>query len=452
MVKIRSTAERIYGWIRCNPIKAVKTAVISAMCCAGAAYMWYMCTFTAVTVAYADGVRIGAVNSADVFAPVMQASNDAGLITYPPAKTPNITFEVSLEREPETLSQKQIYEKVYAVATDGYRAMYGLYVDGKFSAAGESREMLNGIVKTVEDGIKAQCGDDAQITSSIEIKKVHCKGEYAHTSERILAQLSGGLSYTDISEGEDIFNIFFEEDADKSFAPDISNSNTSSGISTNYDAQIQTKYVTVSEEIPFDTVYEQTERYFKGTYIKKNDGENGIKTVTYEIRYENGKEISRTAVEESVLLLPVDKTVYMGIKEKPKTASTGEFIWPLKKGDYIITSDYGYRNDDDVSGYHDGLDLGADKGTTISAADGGRVIVAETHRSYGIYVIIQHDDGTKTVYAHMSKRSVSVGDRVYQGQKIGEVGSTGYSTGDHLHFEIIKNGNKVDPEKYLPKR
>ena len=88
----------------------------------------------------------------------------------------------------------------------------------------------------------------------------------------------------------------------------------------------------------------------------------------------------------------------------------------------------------------------------ISAADGGRVIVAETHRSYGIYVIIQHDDGTKTVYAHMSKRTVSVGDRVYQGQKIGEVGSTGYSTGDHLHFEIIKNGNKVDPEKYLPER
>ena len=451
MNKIRSTAQRVYSDIRSNPQKAVKPAIIALMCCMFIAYVCYMCTFTAVTVAYADGVRIGAVNSADVFAPVMQASNDAKAITYPPAKTPDITFEVSLSRGGETLSQKQIYEKVYAVATDGYRAMYGLYVDGKFSAAGESREMLNGIIKTVEDGIKAQGGEDAHITSSLEVKKVYCKGEYAHTSDRILAQLSGGLSYTDFTEGEDIFNIFFEEDADKSFAPDISNSNPS-GINTNLDTQIQTKYVTVSEEIPFGTVYEQTEKYFKGTYIKKNDGENGIKTVTYEIRYENGREISRTAVEESVLLLPVDKTVYMGVKEKPKTASTGEFIWPLEKGDYIITSDFGYRHDDEVSGYHDGIDMGADKGTTISAADGGRVIVAETHRSYGIYVIIQHDDGTKTVYAHMSKRTVSVGDRVYQGQKIGEVGSTGYSTGDHLHFEIIKNGNKVDPEKYLPKR
>lgn len=450
MSKIRSTAERICGYIRRNPSKAVKTAVISAMCCACTAYMWYMCTFTAVTVAYADGVRIGAVESADVFAPVMQASNDAQMITYPPAKTPEITFEVSLSRGGETLSQKQIYERVYALATEGYRSMYALYVDGNFSAAGESREMLNSIVKTVEDSIKAQ-GDDVQITSTLEIKKVYCKGEYAHTSDRILAKLSGGLSYTDIAEGEDIFNVFFEEDADKSFAPDISNSNTS-GISTSIDAQIQTKYVTVSEEIPFGTVYEQTEKYFKGTYVKKNDGENGLKTVKYEIRYENGKEISRIAVDESVIAEPVDKTVYMGVKEKPKTASTGKFIWPLKKGDYIITSDYGYRHDDEVSGYHEGIDMGADKGTVISAADGGRVIVAETHRSYGIYVIIQHDDGTKTVYAHMSKRTVSVGDRVYQGQKIGEVGSTGLSTGDHLHFEIIKNGHKVDPEKYLPKR
>ena len=451
MKKIRTTAERVYEYVLANPIDAVKTAAVTLLGCACMAYMCYMCTFNAVTVAYADGERIGVVNSADVFAPVMQASNDASIITYPPAKAPNVTFEVSLERDVQPLSQKQIYEKVYDIATDGYREMYGLYVDGKFAAANRDKGTLEQIVKTVEDSIKAQGGDGVRITSSVELKKIYCAGEYAHSADRILAQLSGGISYTDDSS-HDVLDVFFQDDADKSFAPNISDSNTSSEITTNFDVQAQTKYITVSEGIPYATVYEETEKYYEGVYIKKNDGKNGVKTVIYEIRYENGKEISRTPIEESVAEEPVDKVVYMGVKEKPKTASVGEFIWPLQKGKYVISSHFGHRDFSATGNFHAALDLAADRGVTIMAADGGRVIAAYTHRSYGIHVVIQHDDGTKTLYAHMSKCVVSEGDRVYQGQKIGEVGSTGFSTGDHLHFEVIIGGKQVDPEKYLPKR
>lgn len=454
MKKITKTAERFYNGILENPVKAVKITAVVAMLCMCIAYIAYMCTYTAVTVAYADGVRIGTVNSADVFAPVMQASNDARLITYPPAKTPDITFEVCLERNTDTLSQKQIYEKVYGIATEGYKEAYALYIDGEFAAANENSDTLRQITSTIADGIQAQNGDGVEITSDIEVKKIYCAGEYVHGADRILSSLANGLSYTvDIEGDADIFEFFFEEDADKSFAPNISSSNNSASISTNIDEQVKTKYITVTEEIPYITVYEKTQDHYEGVYIKKNDGENGCKTVTYEIKYENGKEVMRTPIEEKVIAQATDKVVYMGIKVRPSTASTGDFIWPLNKGDYIITSHFGYREFDGTSDYHKALDLAADRGTDIFAADGGKVItVSYNHRSYGIYVVVQHDDGKRTLYAHMSACSVSVGDKVYQGQKIGEVGSTGYSTGDHLHFEVIVNGIQVDPEKYLPKR
>ncbi|MBR6645808.1 MAG: peptidoglycan DD-metalloendopeptidase family protein [Clostridia bacterium] len=450
MNKIRQTAKRVYASVLANPVKAAKITAVALFGCICMVYMCYMCTFTAVTVAYADGERIGVVDSADVFAPVMQASNDASLITYPPAKAPSITFEVKLERNSEALSQKQIYEKVYGIATEGYREMFGLYVDGRFAAANESIDVLSKVVKTVEDTVKAQ-GEGVSITSSLEIKKIYCTGEYAHGEERILSLLSGGISYTDDTD-EVVLDIFLSDDADKSFAPDISASNSSSDISTSVDVQAQTKYITVNEDVPFATVYEETEKYFEGVYVKKSDGKNGSVTVLYEIKYENGTEISRTAIERTMTDAPVDKVVYMGIKEKPKTASTGAFIWPLQKGTYIISSRFGPR-DMGSRTYHYGLDMAANKGVTIMAADGGLVIAAYTHNSYGIHVIVQHDDGTKTLYAHMSKCSVSEGDRVYQGQKLGEVGTTGFSTGNHLHFEVIINDRtKVDPEKYLPER
>ena len=81
----------------------------------------------------------------------------------------------------------------------------------------------------------------------------------------------------------------------------------------------------------------------------------------------------------------------------------------------------------------------------IQAANGGEVVTSTYSNAWGNYVVVNHGGGTATLYAHMSKRLVSVGDKVSKGDVLGEVGSTGYSTGNHLHFEIIKNGTSVDP-------
>ncbi|MCH7471955.1 peptidoglycan DD-metalloendopeptidase family protein [bacterium] len=98
---------------------------------------------------------------------------------------------------------------------------------------------------------------------------------------------------------------------------------------------------------------------------------------------------------------------------------------------------------------HTGVDISAPRGTAILAAGDGKVVMAERMGGYGKCVIIDHGDGRSTLYGHCSKYTCEVGDVVKKGEKIAEVGSTGYSTGNHLHFEVRINGNPVDPLKQL---
>ncbi|MDR2359832.1 MAG: peptidoglycan DD-metalloendopeptidase family protein [Oscillospiraceae bacterium] len=129
--------------------------------------------------------------------------------------------------------------------------------------------------------------------------------------------------------------------------------------------------------------------------------------------------------------------------------STGQFIWPSDST--TITSGFGARASPTkgASTYHKGVDVGAKHGSNIYASDSGKVVIAEYSSSYGNYVMINHGDGRYTVYAHMSKISCKVGNSVTQGQVIGLVGSTGISTGPHLHFEIHTNGAAVNPMNYF---
>jgi murein DD-endopeptidase MepM/ murein hydrolase activator NlpD len=128
---------------------------------------------------------------------------------------------------------------------------------------------------------------------------------------------------------------------------------------------------------------------------------------------------------------------------------TGSMIWPVNG---TVTSGYGYRIHPILGKriLHTGIDIAASSGTSIWAADGGAVIYATWVSGYGNTVAIDHGGGISTLYAHQSSMAVSVGQTVKKGQVIGYVGSTGYSTGPHLHFEVRVNGTPVDPMGYLP--
>ncbi|MBO8127069.1 MAG: peptidoglycan DD-metalloendopeptidase family protein [Firmicutes bacterium] len=122
--------------------------------------------------------------------------------------------------------------------------------------------------------------------------------------------------------------------------------------------------------------------------------------------------------------------------------------WPVRGQ---VTAEYGWRVHpiDKVKRFHEGIDIEAAQGTPIKAAAAGRVALSGWVGGYGYTVILEHADGFSTVYAHASKLLVQAGDLVQAGQTIAEVGSTGLSTGPHLHFEVRRSGQAVDPREYL---
>ena len=135
------------------------------------------------------------------------------------------------------------------------------------------------------------------------------------------------------------------------------------------------------------------------------------------------------------------KSVYTG---------NGQFAWPSNSSTRI-TSSYGYRTHP-ISGkqsLHRGIDIGAALGSNVLAAESGTVITAGWNNSYGYYITINHGGGLVTLYAHNSKLLVSKGDKVTKGQVIAKCGSTGNSTGPHIHFEVQLNGALQNPMNYL---
>ena len=136
-------------------------------------------------------------------------------------------------------------------------------------------------------------------------------------------------------------------------------------------------------------------------------------------------------------------------KEDLKLAlGEGLFVYPLQGR---LTSSFGWRQDpiNKERRFHSAIDMAAPLGTTVKSAMDGRVSLVGLNSVYGKYIILSHSNGFQTMYAHLSATSVKQGERVEQGAKIGEVGSTGYSTGPHLHFALFKNGRPVNPLDFL---
>jgi len=149
-------------------------------------------------------------------------------------------------------------------------------------------------------------------------------------------------------------------------------------------------------------------------------------------------EASSAAIEAQINA--ADAGTAGGPVDSPSAAG---LIWPVAGP---ITSPFGMR----WGKLHPGIDIGAAMGTPIHAAASGSVVYAGWMTGYGNLTVIDHGGGIATAYAHQSKLEVSVGDQVTQGQEIGLIGSTGFSTGPHLHFEVRVNGVPVDPMGYLP--
>ncbi len=191
------------------------------------------------------------------------------------------------------------------------------------------------------------------------------------------------------------------------------------------------------ETIPFETKTE-IDNNASGVRIKQ-DGRDGEKKIVYVATKVNGSVDEQEIKEETVLKEAVARVL---VKGKTVTVASrgggGAIDWPV----YGQITKYYQRG-------HTGLDIGARSGSTIRAADSGTVTFTGWQGGYGNFIIVNHGNGMITRYAHCSSISVSKGQQVARGETIGAVGSTGRSTGPHLHFEVLSGGSFQNPLSYL---
>lgn len=207
--------------------------------------------------------------------------------------------------------------------------------------------------------------------------------------------------------------------------------------------------VEYQDEIAYSTEWVDDDSMYQGESRVITAGVNGVANVTANVSYVDGVESSRDVISSVTVTEPVTRVVAVGTKERPKTMASGTFAWPTSGR---LTSTFGGRSSPGGIGStnHKGIDIAGSRGLAINASDGGTVTYAGWMSGYGYLVIIDHGNGFQTYYGHNSKLLVSVGEKVYKGQQIAKMGSTGNSTGNHCHFEIRLYGTPVNPLNYLP--
>ncbi len=198
----------------------------------------------------------------------------------------------------------------------------------------------------------------------------------------------------------------------------------------------------VKEEIPFQTEIKENPNMLRGDTKVKQAGHPGEKVVSYNITRENGRTIKKEIVSKKIVKEAENRIVIKGTKVTP-SRGTGRLAWPAAGG--YISSYQGMR----WGRFHKGIDIARPRNLNILAADNGTVTFAGWDGGYGNKVMINHNNGMSTVYGHLSSIDVRVGQIVAQGQSIGVMGSTGNSTGIHLHFEVYQNGKLNNPMGYL---
>lgn len=192
------------------------------------------------------------------------------------------------------------------------------------------------------------------------------------------------------------------------------------------------------EEFNLPIQYIEDNSMYEGQYVVEYDGTSGTRNVTAYISYENGKEKGRSILQQTVYTEPTAEIIRTGILPSP------EFVVPLEN--CFISSGFGYR----WGSLHTGNDYACGYGEPIYASAPGYVeTVTHSNEGYGNNVVIRHDDHLQTRYAHMSETACEEGQYVQRFEVIGYAGSTGNSTGNHCHFEIIQDGVAINPFVYL---
>lgn len=428
--------------------------------CVGIGAVAFNGMYTKAYVAYVNGEEVGVVSSEEELSSIV--GNVETRVASVLGEEYSYDAEITLAPtylDAGTQTNARAVEDALFEDTGAMMNAYAVSVDGQELGYAQTSEELQTMLDNVTEPYLNEQTVEHRFTQDVEIYEVEVPSNTEFTPDTLQSTLSGNkeeAEYVTVERG-DTFNSIAEAagltgDELQALNPDADSSQLTAGDQLLVKQAVPMLTVetvvteTYEETIQSPVEYVDNPNLYEGTTRLKAAGQDGVEKIEARITCINGQETQREEVSRTTVQEATTTYMYQGTKEKPATASTGSFIWPLSG---TITSRFGYRNIFGSTSFHSGLDIAAPYGTQISAADGGTVTFAGWRGSYGQTVIITHDDGTVTYYAHCSSLLVNAGDKVYQGQAIARVGMTGTATGYHCHFEVRVNGKSVDPENYL---
>lgn len=421
--------------------------------------------YTPSYVVSVDGVTLGVVTEPEVFEDAMDRVEEraSDILGYDYTLDSTVSYEFALT-EKDKLSNVGDFETYLFDQIGEVMKSYVLKVNGEFIGAAEDEASLTAMLDAIKAPYVNENTTSADFVESVSITRQYTPSDVEQDLSVMQARLTentNGQTTYEVQSGDTFMQIAYDNDMSMSeleaLNPDVDVNKIYIGQILNVREVIPflsvetTETVTYQEAIASPVEEVQDDSMYQGETKVLDPGSEGLAEITADVTYVNGNERERTVTNTVTLAEPTTKVIAVGTKERPSWLPNGYFIWPVYGN---ITSYFGYRYIFGSYSYHSGIDIAAPYGTGIQAADGGTVIWAGTgtgsNWSYGKYVIIDHGNGYQTYYAHCSSLLVSVGDKVYQGQTIAKVGSTGRSTGNHCHFQVKINGTTVNPLSYLP--
>ena len=340
---------------------------------------------------------------------------------------------------------------------------YALYVDDELIAATTFPGALEGLLEQLQLGYRTENTVECGFVEDVQVREGFVDKTYmmnlGHIAEILNDTKEGAVTYK-VKAGDTLYDIANEYDTSVSALRKMNPGYSARGLHIGDVLTISNAvpYLTVKnverqnyvQNVPYSIKYKDNSSMYQGDYTVLSKGVYGKADITANVTFVNGTETERQIVASVILQDPVTEVQARGTKPRPSWFPTGSFRWPTSG---VITSYFGYREAPNAAAqtYHNAIDIANSSGTPIYAADGGTVTYAGWSGGYGLLIKIEHNNTPYvTYYAHCSSLYVSVGDHVYKGEHIAAMGSTGNSTGPHLHFGVLKNDTWVNPLNYLP--
>ncbi len=403
-----------------------------------------------------DGKEIGYMHSREEYDEAIRfvETRASEILEHPYSVTGNVRFEIGVIPREKIISKEEIGE-IFFERIEEVSELYALTVDGQVVGASTNEETLQEMVDQLlyvnDPAVKANFTQDVQIVR--QYVDASYLISYDEIRKKLSSKIHSTLEYT-VEYGDTIDKIAKKNgmttEALLELNPSLSNSRLRAGKKVVVGKELPflsveaVRRVEYTETIPFETTKIESADLYKGSTKISVKGKTGTRNVVADVTYIDNKEVSRNILSSTVTAQPVTQVVYVGTKARPKTMATGKLSRPVSGA--VISSNYGMRR----GRMHKGVDFAARTGTRISAADGGTVTWAGWKSGgWGYLVVINHGNGLETFYAHNSKVTVRVGQKVAKGEQIAKMGSTGNSSGPHCHFEIHVNGKYVSPWKYI---